>query len=158
MNSLEQNFKIFKEKYSEETLHLSNVSTMSMNVNYQRIIGMGDIAVHFMLKDLVDNGPFHWFWALNVITGENPIKEEIAGCISKMTDVWIEWGENNGYLPEYTKNAISTFEVSKWLNTNKEKVVILDCNKPVNILQLEECIYCNNDDIILFKSGKLPNK
>jgi hypothetical protein len=40
---------------------------------YYKIIGMGMAAVPFILKDLEQNEPNHWLWALHAITEENPV-------------------------------------------------------------------------------------
>ena len=58
---------------------------------------MGMDAVPFILKDLMTNGPDDWFWALSKITGENPITEDIAGDMNKMTEAWLLWARKSGY-------------------------------------------------------------
>jgi hypothetical protein len=35
---------------------------------------------------------------LNAITGENPIPDDAAGDIDRMTAAWLEWGRANGLL------------------------------------------------------------
>jgi hypothetical protein len=42
-----------------------------------------------MLRDLQETGRF-WFPALSAITGENPIPEDAAGDVERMTEAWIE--------------------------------------------------------------------
>ena len=59
---------------------------------------MGEPAIPLILKDLADNGPNDWFWALTAITDENPITEEIAGNMVAMTEAWLQWGKGAGYL------------------------------------------------------------
>jgi hypothetical protein len=91
-------FEKLKAEWNNETSHLSSTNAMSMHPAYQRIIGMGYHAIFFMLEDLVENGPEHWFWALTAVTGENPVTEDIAGRVGLMSDAWIEWGKREGYL------------------------------------------------------------
>jgi hypothetical protein len=62
---------------------------------------MGESALPFILKDLADNGPHDWFWALTAITEENPITQDIAGNMVAMTEVWLRWGITAGYLKDY---------------------------------------------------------
>jgi len=40
----------------------------------------------------------HWFWALEAITGENPVGKEDAGDVEASARGWIAWGKKNGYL------------------------------------------------------------
>jgi hypothetical protein len=69
-----------------------------MHPAYQKIIGMGEPAIPLILKDLEKNGPNDWFWALTAITDENPITQDIAGNMAAMTEAWLQWGRNAGYL------------------------------------------------------------
>ena len=49
--------------------------------------------VPLVLEDL-RNQPYHCFWALNAITGEQPIPQSAHGCVREMADAWIAWGIN----------------------------------------------------------------
>jgi hypothetical protein len=42
--------------------------------------------------------PDHWFWALEAITGENPIPVGSEGKIREMAQAWIEWGRIHHYV------------------------------------------------------------
>ena len=44
-----------------------------MNKNYQQIISKGEGIVPLILEELKER-PSHWFWALEMITNENPVK------------------------------------------------------------------------------------
>ncbi|MCI0378895.1 MAG: hypothetical protein L0215_14910 [Gemmataceae bacterium] len=94
--SQEQRFKNLASVWKRDTRLLSNVTTKAMHPAYQKIIAMGEVAVPFMLRDLADNGPEDWFWALHVITDANPITEEIAGNMAAMTEAWLQWGNKAG--------------------------------------------------------------
>ena len=72
-----------------------------MHPAYQKIIGMGEPAVPLILKDLAENGPDDWFWALTAIADDNPITEDIAGDMNAMTAAWLQWGRKRGYLENY---------------------------------------------------------
>lgn len=67
-----------------------------MHPAYQRIIGMGDAAVPLILQEL-ERSPDHWFWALNAITGADPVPESRRGVMSEMVKAWLEWGVQHGY-------------------------------------------------------------
>jgi hypothetical protein len=38
--------------------------------------------------------------ALYLITGETVIPDEHRGMVQAMTDDWLAWGRENGYLPD----------------------------------------------------------
>jgi hypothetical protein len=69
----------------------------AMHPAYQRIIGLGPAALPLILRSL-EKEPDMWFWALESITGENPVPEADAGRIPKMVAAWLKWGREHGYL------------------------------------------------------------
>lgn len=69
----------------------SSLARMVANPNYQRIIGMGRPAVPYLLAEL-EARPDHWMWALEMITGENPVPPEHVGRLGAMASAWMEWG------------------------------------------------------------------
>lgn len=93
----EREFVQFADQWHRETGMLSSISKKAMHPTYQRIIGMGDKAVAPILRQLQEQ-PDHWFWALNAITGENPVPQESAGDLRQMADAWILWGKKKGYI------------------------------------------------------------
>src|ERR1051325_5820740 len=82
--------------WKAKTKFLSNVTAKIINPEYQKIIGMGKEAIPLILKDLAENGPNDWFWALTAITDFNPITPVIAGNLVAMTEVWLQWGRKAG--------------------------------------------------------------
>ncbi|HUP61995.1 MAG TPA: hypothetical protein VNA69_16430 [Thermoanaerobaculia bacterium] len=83
--------------WSSATAHLSSPSKMVEHSSYRQIIGLGPAVLPLMLRDLAQNHRF-WFPALNAITGENPIPDDAAGDVERMTDAWIGWGRANGLI------------------------------------------------------------
>lgn len=69
---------------------------MAMHPSYQRVIGYGHGALPFLLGELSIE-PDHWYWALQAITGENPIPVEDQGRLPKMAEAWVSWGKQHGY-------------------------------------------------------------
>jgi hypothetical protein len=108
----EDRFAELAAKWKMDTRFVSNVTSKSMDISYQKIIGMGPAAVPLIIKDLIDNGPNDWFWALYVITDENPITDNIAGNMSEMTEAWIKWGRTKGYPPDSLQKTSSVFQAS----------------------------------------------
>lgn len=92
-------FKKLADTWRSERKYASTVSQMVLIPSYQRIIGMGEIAIPFILRELRSK-PDHWFWALTSITGVDPVPEEIRGKTKEMAGAWIEWGKKYGYLQD----------------------------------------------------------
>jgi len=83
--------------WSSGTAHLSSPTALVQHPAYRQIIGLGPAVLPLMLRDLAENGRF-WFPALNAITGENPIPEDAAGDVERMTEAWIGWGRANDLI------------------------------------------------------------
>jgi hypothetical protein len=91
-------FLNLKQEWEADTAMLSSVTEIAMHPAYQQIIGMGPLAIPYILNEMkVRTG--HWFWALKSITGEDPVPLGSRGKIAEMTKVWVSWGEKQGYLP-----------------------------------------------------------
>lgn len=69
----------------------SSHSDTAMHPSYQRVIGLGPAALPLILHDLEETGD-PWYWALEAISGENPIPESHYGQIDLMTEDWLNWG------------------------------------------------------------------
>ena len=91
-------FRQLADTWKRDTRFMSNVTARMLRPEYQKIIGMGEPAIPFILRDLKDNGPNDWFWALTAITDVNPITEDMAGNMTVMTEAWLRWGKKAGYL------------------------------------------------------------
>ena len=94
--ALERRFSLLSTKWKNETGLLSNVTKKCTHPAYQQIIGMGWEVLPLILRDLKESSA-DWFWALTAITGANPISEEIAGNITRMTEAWLQWARAKGY-------------------------------------------------------------
>jgi len=95
--TLEQEFLTLAENWRNDTAVLSSITMKSMHPAYQRIIGMGSTVVPLILREL-EREPDDWFWALNAITGEDPIPPEDAGYIDKMAEAWLNLGRERGWI------------------------------------------------------------
>jgi len=87
----------FKQEWEEATAMLSSITEIAMHPAYQQIIGMGSIAIPFIMREL-KNRPAHWFWALKSITGEDPVPPEKRGRIGDMAKAWLIWGREHDYI------------------------------------------------------------
>jgi hypothetical protein len=89
-------FLQLSQQWRQETGMLSVVSKMVIHPAYQRIIGMGQPVMPLIFREL-EREPDHWFWALQSITGENPVSVDRQGNINQMAAAWLEWGKEHGY-------------------------------------------------------------
>lgn len=90
-------FERYADEWKSQTGHESVMSRRVLHPSYQRIIGLGQDALPFILHRL-SSQPDHWFWALQSISGENPVSPEDAGRFDAMRDAWITWGRNRGLV------------------------------------------------------------
>lgn len=93
----QKTFKELAERWCQETKYTSSAHDLVLHPAYQRIIGLGPDVIPFVLEELRDNGG-HWFWALQSLTGDNPVSEVDVGRYKKMRDAWLTWGVNNSYI------------------------------------------------------------
>lgn len=90
-------FLSLTKKWKSETLFISSGSAIISNSAYNDIIDLGTIAIPWIIRDLRRyNG--HWFYALEKLTGQNPIKKENVGKMEEMRNDWILWASNNNFL------------------------------------------------------------
>jgi hypothetical protein len=90
-------FYSLAKTWQEETRYLSSVHDMVLHPAYQQIIGMGREALPFLFQEL-KRQPDHWFWALQAITGEDPVPPEEKGNLEAMARRWLRWGAANGWI------------------------------------------------------------
>lgn len=84
-------------KWKEETKLSSFTGDIVQHPAYLEIIGMGEKVIPYILRDLASK-PSHWFIALRSITGISPIKTSHKGDITKMSEDWVAWGKEHGYI------------------------------------------------------------
>jgi hypothetical protein len=97
LNDLAHKFYDLVATWREETQLSSSMNDIIMHPAYQRIIGLGPAVIPLILRELQVNGG-HWFWALQALTGENPVSPDDAGRIKNMAHAWIEWGRVKGII------------------------------------------------------------
>ena len=95
--SIHERFQELRDDWKAHTRHLSNIAQISLVFSYQNIIGLGPTAVPLILQEL-EKEPDHWFWALEAITGKNPVSKDDVGDMKASADAWIQWGRENGHL------------------------------------------------------------
>jgi hypothetical protein len=92
-------FEALRLRWHQQRGATSSITQMALCPAYQRIIGMGAKAIPFILRELEDrkDDPDHWFWALQAITGEEPVPAEHRGDMKEMARDWLEWAYLAGY-------------------------------------------------------------
>jgi hypothetical protein len=76
--------------------HSSKIKDLVLNIAYQKIIGMGEPAIPYILEEF-ERQPEHWSWALSAITGEDPVPGHARGKLKETAEVWLQWGRDKGY-------------------------------------------------------------
>jgi hypothetical protein len=90
-------FEELAETWRPDTRFCSFTEQRAMHPAYQRIIGMGWVAVPMILREL-QRKPDHWLWALQAITGEEPADR--AETLSAAAERWLHWGRERGLLTD----------------------------------------------------------
>jgi hypothetical protein len=89
-------FHSLARTWKQATSHSSSPAAIAMHPAYQRIIGMGPVAIPLILHEL-ETEPHLWFWALKAITGEDPVQPGQRGKIREMAQAWLRWGNEHGF-------------------------------------------------------------
>lgn len=93
-------FKLLIESWHDERGATSSITDMILCPSYSKIIGMGPRAINLILGQLVSEGddPDHWFFALQALTGANPVPQNIEGNLLEMSRAWLLWARVQGYV------------------------------------------------------------
>jgi len=94
-------FNRLAAKVKEDTKYDSGFQGILDHPAHKEIVEAGESVIKYILQDLQDD-PWHWFMALHLITGEFVIKDEHRGMVQAMTDDWLDWGRENGYIRNKT--------------------------------------------------------
>lgn len=89
-------FRRLADQWRAESAHLSSLVEMAILPSYQQIIGMGPEVLPLIMRELRSD-PDYWFWALQAITGCDPVPPESRGKLAEMADQWLKWGREHGY-------------------------------------------------------------
>lgn len=89
-------FNFLTSKWREERGVSSSTTEIAMCPSYQKIIAMGEIAIPLILAKLASEGdePDMWFWALRVISNEDPVADSDRGNLTAMATAWLRWGQD----------------------------------------------------------------
>lgn len=93
----EQTFRSLAERWYLDTMPLSSYIDKILHPAYQKILTLADEAVPLILRELQDQ-PNDWFWALRILTDDDPVSPNDAGDMVAMTNAWLRWGTDKGYI------------------------------------------------------------
>ena len=82
--------------WKRETQHMSCPEDMILHPAYLKIIGLGPSAIPLILAELEKKLDF-WFWALDAISDENPVPDDVQGDMERTRLAWIQWGYENAH-------------------------------------------------------------
>ncbi len=92
---LERKFNRLADQWHKDTRLMSSITKMAIHPAYQQIIGMGPVAIPWILGDLQMTHD-HWLWALYSIVGHDPSPE--GANFDEAVGAWQAWGKENKYL------------------------------------------------------------
>ena len=84
---LEERFRQLAAQWKQESLFLSSTTAMADLPSYQKIIALGPPVVPLLLREL-ERDPDHWFWALKVLTGANPVPADQRGDVRERASAY----------------------------------------------------------------------
>ena len=96
-SDVEEVFHKLVAEWETSVAPLSSTTARVKHPAYQRIIALGQAAVPLLLRELEER-PNHWFAALRTLTGADPVAPADRGKIRPMTEAWLTWGKEHGYL------------------------------------------------------------
>ena len=92
-------------EWKHDTSHLSLISQRISHPAYRQILRMDPEIVVPLILDEMEREPGHWFHALMLLTGENPVPRTFRGTVSEAAEYWIRWGRQN-IASQRTQRAI----------------------------------------------------
>lgn len=96
LTTVQEEFQRLARQWREETFYTSSMTEIASHPAYQKIIQFGRDVLPSIFSELRER-PGHWFHALKVITGADPVLAEDRGRINKMRDAWLNWATQLGY-------------------------------------------------------------
>ncbi len=94
---LDRKFNMLKSIWENDTIFSSSVSEITSHPAYHSIIKLGSEVIPLIIDDLQATNN-HWFYALEVLAGENPIKPEHRGNVELMKNDWVNWANSRNVI------------------------------------------------------------
>jgi hypothetical protein len=97
LTEAEKKFRYYAAKWKDEIGGDSSLTNITNNMNYLRIIRIGDEAIPLILQEL-QREPAPWFVALRAISEDDSVGRNSPGDFRKMAAAWIQWGKDHGHI------------------------------------------------------------
>lgn len=94
---LDRKFSMLKSVWENDTIFSSSISEITNHPAYYAVIKLGREIIPLIIQDLQTTNN-HWFYALEILTGENPIRPEHRGNIEQMKNDWIDWANRGNAI------------------------------------------------------------
>jgi hypothetical protein len=94
---LDRKFNMLKTVWENDTLFSSSITEVTNHPAYHSVIKLGKEVVPLIIEDLQTTNN-HWFYALEILTGENPIRPNHRGNIELMKNDWVEWANRRNVI------------------------------------------------------------
>lgn len=88
-STLKNRFEVLATKWQQETCGFSSITKKITNLNYLKIIALGEAVVPLILNSLAQK-PDHWFIALKALTDQDPTKP--GDSFEQAVEAWLNWG------------------------------------------------------------------
>ena len=85
-------FYFWTKRWRKETSAFSSMDDVIKHKAYKDIITLGRPVVPFIIAEL-RRGPEWWFYALTVITKQNPAATAPQGDIEAYAQAWLDWAD-----------------------------------------------------------------
>ena len=94
----ENKFWQLLDTWKRDIRYTSSATEILTHSSVNGLVAMGQESIPLVLKALKG----HWYLAyvLHKLTGEWPVKDELAGLESKIVDCWMRWASKHGYKVE----------------------------------------------------------
>ena len=94
---LEAAFNELLETWHKEAGYWSFSSQRAWHIAYLKIMTMGKPVLPLIFRDLEATGNSDWHHALEIITGANPVTEDMWGKRGAAKKAWLGWAREQGY-------------------------------------------------------------
>lgn len=90
---IQKRFRELADKWYEEIGGDSSLTRINSNLNYLRIIKLGERVIPLIIEEL-EKEPAPWFLALQVLSERDDIGQDTPGDFSKITKAWLDWSKD----------------------------------------------------------------
>jgi hypothetical protein len=92
-------FASYVDEWVRETEWHSSISAITHHRRFRDIVNIGAAAAKIILQRMNEGDiRIHWFPVLKEITAEDPVPIQERGRVALMSNRWIEWGRERGYI------------------------------------------------------------